>query len=377
MPKKKNPRAGKNLGVGRRRDLKEIRKLFGDHNFSLEYAVLECLLQGYTANKIGRELARRYPELGVTQIEHPTVLSILKRALDHQVVQIKPPRLKEKEERLQRIYSRRSVRFYVADDSIGFLQARSMTRFFWSLAAEVINDIIADLVGRDDSGKTDEEIVVGNTGGLSASEAIKYLSRQAFDPEFLSLCKRRLCFLSLTAVGTSEHFDMHANYLAALLGNIYGGRHMAVMDPGDSPTANKIYDRRINSLRLLIGGVGAEGGYLRNWFTENHVAPPRGMIGDIFFHPIDAKGHLLEYDAKTKHALEPLKLRPTHQELWGLLNQAQPIRSLIIVTEPRRDGQLVDKSSVLDVALRTGFVTDCVLGSGLAQRLENLHPGHT
>ena len=216
---------------------------------------------------------------------------------------------------------------------------------------------------------------MGNTGGVSTSEAIKYLSRVTFDPTYLDKGRNRLWFLSLTAAGTAEQFDLHANYLAAQLGHIYGGHHMAVMDRAhEQPEAvRQAYERRLNNMQMIIGGVGTDSGYLRIWFEANRVKQPKEMIGDIFFHPIGENGKLLDLDSATRRSLEPLQLHPTKEGLMSFLSQARRHRSLIIVTEPGVGANRVDKSHVLDLVLRGGYVTDCVLGANLAGRLESLH----
>ncbi len=359
-----------------------LRKLIGDqlgsHKHALEYALIEYALKGYNAATINRKLKADHPHLEKHQIGGGSIFHLLKRASQEGVIRMHKPRVDGLERDLRNAYeSKRGphVTFYVVDE-IGFRHARSISSVFWSVAADAIAHAIDKLVASTPEGDTNAEIVIGNTGGPAVSNAIQQLSKETLDPEFVANHGQRLRFLSLTAAGSAEHFDVHSNYLAALMGQVYGAKHMASVTPGQNEfEANRqLYNQKIANLKMIIGGVGSDSGFLMNWFNDQKVPRPPEMIGDIFFHPLDAKGRILPLDEQAQAAVAPLQLRPTRDELREFLNPIHGTRSVVIVTERgKKDGSgPPDKCQVLDVALRAGFITDCVLSASLAKRLLSL-----
>lgn len=354
----------------------------GVHQLALEYLVAGYALEGYNAATIRRKLPKDHPDLFDEMVNETTVLWLLRRAMEYGVVRLGSPCLRERADQLHKVYLDewdRSVRFTVADDSICFRHAISLTPFFWNVAADAVADCIEQvLVARPASGEAKaargveplRRVVVGNTGGPAVAESIKPLIRRGIDPVFLDLHSDRLQFLSLTAAGSARQFDCHSNYLAALMGQTYRAGHFAVVSNGGGEAAAREYDEALSDLRLLIGGVGGQSGFLMNWCREHAVPVPDGMIGDVFFTPISAEGRLLRFSREAERLLAPLQLRPTRQELTEF-GARSGRRALVIATESRGgDGQPApDKSVVLDQSIRAGLVTDCVLGGNLAQRL--------
>jgi hypothetical protein len=356
-----------------------LRKLIGDqlgsHKHALEYAIIEYALKGYNAATINRKLKTDYPNLLKHDIRGGSIFYLLKRASKQGVITMHKPRVDKLERELSQAYERNrgpNVTFYVVDE-IGFRHAQSISSVFWSVAADAIAEAIDKLVASIPAGDSNAEIVIGNTGGPAVSNAIQQLSKETLDPEFVASHGHRLRFLSLTAAGSAEHFDVHSNYLAALMGQVYGAKHMAAVTAGQNDVlANQqLYNQKIASLRMIIGGVGSDSGFLMNWFNDQKVPRPPEMIGDIFFHPLDANGRILSLNEQAQEAVAPLQLRPTRDELREFLNPIRETRSVVIVTErSKKDGSgPPDKCKVLDVALRAGFITDCVLSASLADRL--------
>ncbi|MCC6231510.1 MAG: hypothetical protein IT580_02645 [Verrucomicrobiales bacterium] len=355
---------------------------FGGHEFALEHLVVGYALEGYNAATIRRKLKQDHPDVFVEGINENSILWLLRRAMDCGVVSFNAPRLRELGDQLHEFYEkkfRRLVRFTVADDTICFRHARSITPFFWSVAADAIADCIEQVLVEEESAADanaggPRRVVVGNTGGPAVSESIKPLIRRGIDPNFLDAHRERLWFLSLTSAGSARHFDCHSNYLAALLGQIYRANHIAVVNNGSDEADAREYGEVLRDLKLLIGGVGGRSGYLLNWCREHSVPIPAGMIGDVFFSPIDSSGQLLSFSPEAERLLAPLRLRPTRSEL-NEFSLREDKRALVIATESRGGaGQPApDKSQILDRVIRAGHVTDCVLGGGLAKRLLLLH----
>ena len=356
-------------GNGRRTLRKKFGSTLGEHKHALEYALLEYILQGYNAASISRKMRKEFAD--VDGIDEAKILHLLKSAIENQVIQLHTTRLHELEDQLRAAYRADhgfDIAFCIVDDTIGFKNAHSMSSFFWSKAADMIIERIGDILDRT---PPSEEVVIGSTGGPSVSEAIKHLSRLSFDPHFVDSNRHRLWFLSLTAAGSPYNFDMHSNYLAALLAQTYRCRHMAVinLDPVVTEKVRQDYDKKVANMQMLIGGVGAKNGFLMEWFKSHNVPPPKDMIGDLFFHPIGPDGSLLRLSKEEAKVLAPLQIRPLREPMEKFHRRDVKTHTLAVVTEGWVKDKRVDKSGVLDVVLRHGHLTDCVIGSHLAKRL--------
>ncbi len=154
------------------------------------------------------------------------------------------------------------------------------------------------------------------------------------------------------------------------MGQLYRANHHAVASSDEDDSDLEDYNRKLSQMRMIIGGVGAQSGYLMNWFTKHKAKPPPDMIGDLFLMPIDRNGRVIELNEEASKLLAPLRLRPTKAEINDFTRRTGH-RSLVIVTEPKdRDGKpLSDKSEILDIGLKHGYITDCVLSGSAARRL--------
>ncbi len=164
-----------------------LNSVLGNHKLALEHIVVSYALQGYNAATIRRRLKRDYPDLIKETINENAILWNLKNAIQSRVVTFHAPRLNELGAQLEKLYQtefKYTISFSVADDSIGFRHALSMTPFFWSVAADSIASSVEKVLLASSGEKSDSDIVIGITGGPSASEAIKQLANVGMDPAF-------------------------------------------------------------------------------------------------------------------------------------------------------------------------------------------------
>jgi hypothetical protein len=168
-------------------------------------------------------------------------------------------------------------------------------------------------------------------------------------------------FLSLNSAGRRRNFDQSSNFLAVRLAEIFGGRHLVVLEHTD-PGAEDEYRERIKNIDLLICSAGGQvDSLLLKHAEEHHVVRPENMVGDLAFIPLDSEGWPVEGGV-----LAPiLKSLSPHPDYKGVLRIARDESKEVMVIL----NESASKLSVAHAILSAGLATHCVLGISLAALL--------
>lgn len=240
-------------------------------------------------------------------------------------------------------------------------------------AAEVVAQRIAKLliVHREHPNRT---ITIANAGGYAVSRMVHFLASHRLVPEETNA--RSLRFISLNSASMPTDYGRSANLLAVRLGEIYGGRHIAVC-PICPEDIGKEYAEAVNKIDLLICGAGSKNSLLFTWLQKHaDICVPANAVGDMCLFPIDENGREVAFEEPSRtHLKNRLNLHPTYAAIQGLATHD----GVIFVPMGCRNEDLDlteagglpthSKLAVTRAILKGGLAHTCILGNSLAQAL--------
>ncbi len=168
-------------------------------------------------------------------------------------------------------------------------------------AAEQIVEMIPALLESHEG-----EVVIGNAGGRSISRTVQYL--QAIAPVLEKADRDRLVFIALNSAGRRLEFDLSSNFLAVRLAEIFGGKHIAVLDLDTA--SEEEYQRRVANIDLLICGVGGKASLLTLHVGDQKYKVQEEMVVDLAFIPLDREGKLVRNKELDETVLKKLRRHP-------------------------------------------------------------------
>lgn len=225
-------------------------------------------------------------------------------------------------------------------------------------AAEATETIVQKLL----AAKPPREIVVANSGGATVSKMVRYLQDRA--PQLSSEDSGRLVFLSLNSAGERSTYDFSSNFLAVRLAEIFGGRHLVVLEHASRDA--KQYVDKVRRIDLLICGAGDRGSIVGNRAKENDVDLPEAVVGDIVFIPLDIEGREVS-DPKLSSAIQNLNTHISYQELQRIA--IDPHREVLAIFNHE------ERYEIAHAVLTAGLATHCVLSVSLANKLHDMFGG--
>jgi DNA-binding transcriptional regulator LsrR (DeoR family) len=297
---------------------------------------------GLTANAIAARLGG--PHL-IMQVKRA-----LAKAVREGVIVLKPPITDEVSKKL-----RDQPRFKALEYAVVRNEHFDDLHAICAVASEIIGEKIAAILKKRPAGA---EIIIANAGGRAMSEAVRQLHKNP--PVIGPYDGNRLTFLALNSAGRRRHYDQSSNFLAVRLAEIFGGKHVAILDHSD-PTADKEYAHKVKNIDFLLCGAGGIDSLLIEHAREENVPVPDEVVGDLAFIPLDRDGR----PVKTPELDRVLSKLSPHPDYAEILRIARDGAKAVLVV-------FAEHGSKLDIAkavLTAGLVTHCVLGLSLANRL--------
>jgi DNA-binding transcriptional regulator LsrR (DeoR family) len=254
-------------------------------------------------------------------------------------------------------------------------------------AARAINQAIEEFLRKPLSSRSGDsqisaesvaEMTIANAGGRTVRDTVECLQRLVPVPP--PMTGKKLKFLSLNGAEDPERFGECANYLAVKMAEVYGGgsgegavRHLASirppMDRSREEKQNSVtndYQNALHNIDLLVTSAGAvasqyedKGGFLSHWLQTHGRELPRNVVGDIAFHPINARGEQVDLSKDIEDLLkDKLLLAPEWSTLETLFHQRKVL--LILVGEKPRVGRAL---------IESGRANRCIFDAHLAMAL--------
>jgi len=316
------------------------------------------------------------PNDQVRDVTNHRVRTALQRAKGTVVVFRSPPR-EGLEASFAKEFTPRSgqppvVRIF--DDKIRYADWAS----FFTFAAQFTLEQVQGLAERSrpsaaagDAAQVPRRTVIANAGGPSVAEMVKSLGQMFVEPD------PRLLFISLSAVGKPDRFNLSPNYLAVRLAEIFGAAHRA---PENFAQPGPDYRRYLGEIDMLIGGVGSSSnGFLAQELRARGKCLPSGTVGDVFYLPFQEDGSPADSD-QVRSLISELHIHPTYEEFQSLRarsavrllvipppgahpGSAPPLEGLPPVPHPHH------KDAILRIALMQGLATHVVLPESMAARM--------
>lgn len=272
------------------------------------------------------------------------------------VLVLNQPPAMEAEKALRRLkYKARKYR--VVDDfvPVGFTAQVAVDRICMA-AAEEVRDAILRLVEVRKTG----DIVIANAGGRAVSSMTRFLDRIA--PLLAIEDRKRLVFLALNSAGRRRAYDESSNFLSVRMAEIFGSRHLAVLEHPE-PEADAEYRERVKQIDLLICGAGGGQSLLTEHAKESDVKLPKGYTGDLCFVPLDGEGREIA-DPRLRELLRGVRPEPGYQEMLLMLPDAN--KEILVIFSSEEPSH---KVPITHAILSRGLATHCVMGAALARLL--------
>ena len=238
---------------------------------ALEYRVAELAFErGLSASEILKRLIKE----GYNVSDHRVRDAMLK-ARKKRILIFQPPLCDQMAQDLAARFAHpdeSDPNVTVFNDRIRFEDDRA----FFTASAELMKDGIRQLLALPRN-QNRERVIIANAGGPSVAETVRALGKASVDAE------PRLLFISLSAVGKPERFDLSPNYLSVRMAEIFSAHHYA---PEDFANPGAEYAGLVGEIDMLVGGVGSvTTGFLSSELKAHGKALPEGTLGDIFYLP--------------------------------------------------------------------------------------------
>jgi hypothetical protein len=315
--------------------------------------------RGWSANKIAREL---YPEVYARNKAGQSwaivrVGLLIARAQKTGIISFRYE-VGDLGARLSRHFN--NVRFTVVDDAVAGGEP------VFQEAARQLAQRIDDLMRRE---ADDAPVVIANAGGLAVNRVTEYLATIA--PHYPNAADR-LLFISLNALRRTSSYHLSANYVAVRMAQIFGGRHLAMLN---APSAVAEYEKACETIHLLVCGAGSRAGFLPEWLHDKDSPSqasdlPTTVVGDLCLIPLDADGHQVRLGRAAERLIrDELSPRPSYEKLQQLAAEDKVLVVLAVPDVGRLAEGISLKIPITQALLKPPLTRWCVLGSSLAKAL--------